>query len=104
MNHWATIYRCLWGVAITLIVIVTISFFVPKFRQWRDGQKKRYDIQQENRQTAALIAELKRKQEQILSDPAFIKLTARGIGMVEAGEVVFKFTNSASRVSTNMPK
>lgn len=101
MNYWATIYKCLWGVAIVLIVIVMISFFLPKYRTLHDYQKKRYDLQQENQQKEAMIRELRHKQEQILSDPAFIERTAREAGMVKQDEVVIKFTNTVSRRSAN---
>ena len=97
MNSWATLYKCLWGVSIVLLIVVMISFFVPKVRTLQDYQKRRYDLQQENRRKEAMIADLRRKQEQILSDPAFIERTARESGMVKQDEVVFKFTNSASR-------
>ena len=104
MNYWATIYRCLWGIAIILLVVVMISFFIPKYRTLRDYRKKRDELQQENRRTEAMIRDLRHKQEQILSDPAFIERTARESGMVKQDEVVFKFTNSVSHsiVSPNL--
>ena len=97
MNYWATIYKCLWGVAILLLVAVMISFFIPKYRTLCEYRKKRDDLQQTNQRTETMIRDLRRKQEQILSDPAFIERTARESGMVKQDEVVFKFTNSVSR-------
>jgi len=102
MNSWTTIYKCLWVITIVLIVIVMISFFVPKYRTLRDYQKKRYDLQHQNRQTEAMVGDLKHKQEQILTDPAFIERTARGLGMVKPDEKVFKFTNSPPYGITNV--
>ena len=95
MNSWATLYKCLWGVSIVLIIVVMISFFIPKYRTLKGYQQKRYALQQENREKETIIRELRRKQELILSDPAFIERTAREAGMVKQDEVVFKFTNSA---------
>jgi len=94
MNYWTTLYKCLWGVSIALIVVVMISFFIPKYRTLKDYQQRRYALRQENREKETMIRELRRKQALILSDPAFIERTAREAGMVKQDEVVFKFTNS----------
>jgi cell division protein FtsB len=99
MNYWATIYRCLWGLAVILVVVVMISFFIPKYRTLRDYQKKRQELQQENSQKEAMIRDLKHKQERIVSDPAFVKRVAREAGMAEENELVIKFTNGVSRVT-----
>jgi cell division protein FtsL len=97
MNSWATLYKCLWGISIALLVVVMISFFVPKYRTLKDYQQKRYALQQENSEKEILIRELRRKQELILSDPEFIKKTAKEIGMVEPDGLIFKFSNNVPR-------
>jgi len=101
MNSWVTLYKCLWGISIALIIVVMISFIIPKYRKLTDYQQKRYALQQENREKETLIRELRHKQELILSDPEFIKKTARDIGMVEPDRIIFKITNSTLRSPGN---
>jgi Tfp pilus assembly protein PilO len=102
MSYWDTVYRFLTILAVILIVVLGITFFIPKCRTIADYKTKREALQEENRQKAAAIQELKRKQEAMLNDPEFIRRTARESGMVGAEEVVFKFTNSTTRITTNI--
>ena len=101
MDFWVTAYRFLWGVAIVLILIVVVSFFVPKYRALKDYQQRRQDLQAENRRIEAMVLELKQKQERMASDPEFVVRTAKEAGMVGQDEVVFKITNTTPGGATN---
>ena len=97
MNHWVIVYRVAWGAAILLLIIVAMTFFIPKNKALQDYQKRRGLLQQENRQTEAVVNDLKERQDRFNTDPAFVERTAREAGMVKKDEIVFKFTNAAPR-------
>lgn len=100
MNWWVTIYKLAWGFLVVLFVIVLICIFLPKYHSQRELQRKRAEIEQENRDIEARTKELRIKQEQFRTDPAFVERTARETGMVRPDETVFKFTNEQSTATS----
>lgn len=99
MNYWLVIYRFAWGVLGVLVTIGLVCIFVPRCNKLRAMQRKRIELQTENRTLEAMTQELRIKQERFSTEPPFVERTAREIGMVKTNETVYKFTNDNSRTS-----
>ena len=104
MTTWVAIYRFAWVLLIVLIAIGLTCIFVPKIHGIRELHRRNAAIETENRKTASRIGELKNSQERIRSDPAFVELTARRMGMAKEGETVVRCTNTLlERASEALP-
>ena len=103
MNYWVVIYRFAWGLLILLFIIGLVCIFLPKYQGLCELQRRKTELQTESRQTEVLTENLKIKQQQFVSDPAFVERTARETGMAKPNEIIFKFSNNHSRVSRRMP-
>ncbi|MBN1558367.1 MAG: septum formation initiator family protein [Lentisphaerae bacterium] len=93
MNPWVAIYRFAWVALIILAVIGLLCIFLPRIHGLSAMQSKKEMLQQENRLKEQRIMELKTAQQQFLSDPAYVELTARRMGMVKPDETVIRGTN-----------
>lgn len=97
MNIWNIIYRFSWGLLAILIVVGFILIFTPKVRLWAGLQRDKTEIETRIAEKTGLTKELQIRQERFISDPEFVEHTARELGLVMAGEVVYKFTNEQTR-------
>ena len=93
MSPWVVIYRSMWGLLLTLVVIGLICVFTPKCQSIRELQRKKATIQEENRRIDQATQELRLKRERFESEPAFVERVAREAGMVRMDEVMFQVTN-----------
>ena len=98
MNGWSIIYRCSCILLGILVVLTGICLAVPKFRHYQDLESRKETLEQGNQQAEETVHELQSNQEQFRSDDAFLIDTARGAGMVQSNELVYKFTNVPSTV------
>jgi cell division protein FtsB len=94
MNTWVAVYRAAWFTLLILVAVVLACVFVPKMRGVRHLQRRKAALDAENLEAATRIVELKRNQERFRSDPGFVELTARRLGMAKEGETVIRCTNS----------
>ena len=92
-DYWAMIYRSAWILLIVLFAIGLTCIFLPRVRSLRDLQKKKAELQNQNRRIEALTRELRDKQARFGTDADFVEHVARETGMVKPGETVFAFTN-----------
>ena len=99
MNTWGTIYRSAWAVLFVLFAIGLVCIFLPKCHHLRQLQQRKAALQAENRETEALTRALQAKQERFGADPSYVERVARETGMVKPDEIVFQYTNQASRPS-----
>ncbi len=91
MRLWVILYRFAWGVLLVLFAIGLVFVFLPKCRELRDLQRQRSELQDQNKRTRAQTADLRHRQEQFKSAPAFIERTARENGLAKPDEVIFQF-------------
>lgn len=104
MNVWVIIYRFAWIVLIILFGIGLVCVFLPKYNSLCELQRRKAELQEQNRQTAALTTEFQLKQERFRTDAAFVERVARETGMVKPDEIVFHFSNDqATAVATSAP-
>jgi|GEM_PF-5804540 len=94
MRGWIIFGRLARAVALVLLVAFAVVALIPRHRAYEEYRGKRDRLRDENRRIAELTRDLEIRAERLASDPEFAKQVAREAGMVEAGEVVFKFTNA----------
>ena len=94
VNAWVAIYRFAWGALIVLAVIGLLCIFLPRIHGLTAMQRKKATLQEENRLKEQRIMELKTSQQRFHSDPAYVELTARRMGMVKKDETVIRGTNN----------
>lgn len=87
--------------AVVLLLVLAVLALIPRYRTYEEYRRKRDRMRDENRRLAELARDLEIRAERLLSEPEFAKQVAREAGMVEAGEVVFKFTNAPSASATD---
>jgi len=100
MDYWRTIYRFSWMLLALLAVIGIVCIFAPKCHNITSLQNTKATLERQNREKELGIAEVKTKRDRFTSDPAFVERTARDIGMIKPGEVMYKFTNANARESS----
>ena len=93
MNAWVAIYRFAWGALIVLAVIGLLCIFMPRLHGLTGLQRKKAALQEENRLKENRITDLRTRQQRFRSDPAYVELTARRMGMVKGNETVIRCTN-----------
>jgi cell division protein FtsB len=93
MNPWPAIYRVACIACLVLLCVGGVCAFLPKCNQLRELQRRKAQVAEENRHTAALARELREKEERFHTDPAFVERVAKETGMIKPEEVVFKFTD-----------
>jgi cell division protein FtsB len=89
-NHWVAVYRVAWSLLICFILISIVYVFVPKSRALRHYNQQRIQLQKSNKHLEAEILALQEKQARFRSDPAFVELTARGLGMIKTNEHTYR--------------
>jgi len=89
MNFWVLVYRFAWALFIVLVLFGIICVFLPKSHTLRYYQKRRLELEEENRQLAGRVADLVERQSRFRADPAFVERTARDAGMIKSNEVTF---------------
>ena len=89
-KYWVAIYRIAWALLISFILFSIVYVFIPKSRTLRHYNQQRLQLQESNRQLAAEIHALQEKQARFKSDPAFVELTARGLGMIKTNEHTYR--------------
>lgn len=99
MSTWTIVYRFAWGLLGILFIIGLLCVFLPKCYEFRELQRKKTELQAENRRLEDLIAELRMNQHRFETDPEFMERVARETGMIREDEIVFKFTNGVEAVN-----
>ena len=94
MNIWLIIYRVSCVVLIAILIIGIINIFLPKIHQNTAKQNKIMVMEEENRATEDMIKQLRKKQEQFVSDPKYVERIAREkLGKAKQGETIFRFND-----------
>ncbi len=94
MNIWLIIYRVSCVVFIAILVIGVVNIFLPKIRQNVEKQNKTTVMEEENRTMEDMIKQLRKKQEQFVSDPKYVERIAREkLGKAKQGETIFRFND-----------
>lgn len=91
MNFWRTIYRISWALFAVLAISGLLYIFVPQCRSISRLQKQKKLRAEKNENTEREISALKTKRDRFTSDPAFVERTAREMGMIKPGEVMYRF-------------
>jgi cell division protein FtsB len=104
MNFWVVLYRFAWIVVIISCVIAVVCVFLPKAHSYRELQKRKLAIEENNARTEARVRQLESNQQRFRSDPDFVERIAREQGRAKPGETIFRFpaTNTVS-TSSNKP-
>jgi cell division protein FtsB len=100
MNYWVLIYRFAWGILLLLLVLGILFVFLPQCNRLRTLEQKREALETENRELDAMSRNLRDKQQQFDTNPAFVVRTARESGMIMPHETVYKITNSEARAES----
>jgi len=87
--------RFVWLMLIVCISIGLFVVFLPQTNKVRVMQRKKAELEAENRRIEAETGELRDHQRRFETDPLFVERTAREQGMIKPGEVVFHLTGSA---------
>lgn len=91
MISWETVYKATWTILIALLVVVGISMFIPKIREYREYQRRAAKLEESTRHEEEMIKHLKMQQERFRTDPRFVEYIAHEMGMVKSNETVFTF-------------
>ena len=92
MSIWTILIRSSWAVLVALAIIVTVSLFIPKMRQYQELQRRETALREEMIQKEEQLVNLKRKQERLQNDPRYAEKIAREeFGLVKPGETVLHF-------------
>ncbi len=91
MNFWRTIYRISWALFAVLAISGLLYIFVPQCRSISRLQKQKKVLAKKNENTEREISALKTKRDRFTSDPAFVERTAREMGMIKPGEIMYRF-------------
>lgn len=91
MNTWIVIYRMSWAVLIILGCIGASVFFVPKWKEYREYQRKHAEMSAQIELEEEMINLLRAKQERFRTDPRFVERVARDLGLARSNEVIFRF-------------
>ena len=94
MNYWALIIRFAVGLILVLVLVSLAVVFVPQSNRLRALQRRREQLEAENRRLDEATRELRRKQQLFDTHPAFVIRTAREAGMVMPHETIYKLTNA----------
>ncbi len=93
---WPLIQKVALIVIAILVVALGISKIVPRVKQYHDLQKVEAERAGEVRAEQETLAQLKKNQDRLRTDPHFVERVAREeIGMAKPGELVFKFVDEA---------
>mgnify|MGYP000439319475 CR=1 FL=1 len=91
VNLWVIIYRSAWVALIAMLLAAIVCAFRPRCTQVRELQNRRARLEETNRQMESQIRDLRAKQRQFHSDPAFVERTAREeSGLVRSNETVYR--------------
>ncbi|MFO7871349.1 MAG: septum formation initiator family protein [Kiritimatiellia bacterium] len=101
MNYWVTVYRTAWSVLGIVCVVAVAFIFLPTCRRLDTLEQERAKLSAENRELALKTKRLRGKERKFVSDPGYVEHTAREMGMVKDGEIIFKFTNETSTTRSN---
>ena len=102
MNIWVLLYKFAWIVVVVACVIGVVCVFIPKAHSYRELQKRKVDLEENNARMEARARQLEMNQQRFRSDPDFVERIAREQGRAKPGETIFRFpvTNA---VVTNKP-
>jgi cell division protein FtsB len=95
---WPFIQRVALIIIAILAVVLALSWFVPRIKQYHDLQKVEVERSGEVHAEQETLDQLKKNQEKLRNDPRFVERVAREeIGMAKPGEIVFRFVDEAPR-------
>jgi cell division protein FtsB len=102
MNIWVLLYKFAWIVVVVACVIGVVCVFIPKAHSYRELQKRKVALEENNARMEARARQLEINQQRFRSDPDFVERIAREQGRAKPGETIFRFpvTNA---VVTNKP-
>jgi cell division protein FtsB len=93
---WPLIQKVALIIIAILALVLALSWFVPRIKQYQDLQKVEVQKSGEVRAEQETLDQLKKNQERLRNDPRFVERVAREeIGMAKPGEIVLKFVDEA---------
>jgi cell division protein FtsB len=90
MNPRKTICRVFWLVSAVLALAASAMVFVPKWREYRNYQRKLAEMEEDVRRENDRLNLLRRNQERFRTDPHFVERMAHDHGLARPDEVLFK--------------
>jgi hypothetical protein len=106
MSYWIVIYRVGWVALVALGLVGASVAFVPKWKEYREYQRRSSEMAREEALEQEMINLLKAKQERFRTDPRFVVRIAHDLGLARSNEVIFRFQQEAPTlrpVATNPP-
>ncbi len=104
MNIWVLLYKFAWIVVMVVCVIGVVCVFIPKAHSYRELQKRKIALEENNARMEARARQLETNQQRFRSDPDFIERIAREQGRAKPGETIFRFpATNTTAVVTNKP-
>jgi len=95
VSYWVVIYRTGW-IALAVLGLVGASVaFVPKWKEYRDYQRRNTEMAREEALEQEMLNLLKSKQERFRTDPRFVVRIAHDLGLARSNEVIFRYQGDA---------
>ena len=104
MSFWIGLYRTAWMTLGVLLFIGVIAAFSPPVRQYRQLRRMEVELQEEIRIKEEQLHQLKKQQERLETDPAFVERIVREeLGLAKPGETIYKFADDEPRTAPPVP-
>ncbi|MGD9872750.1 MAG: septum formation initiator family protein [Kiritimatiellia bacterium] len=91
MTFWDMVTKITWAILIGLLIVVGISMFIPRIREYHEYQRTAARLAEETRHEEEMIKHLKMQQERFQTDPRFVEYIAHEMGMAKTNETIFTF-------------
>jgi cell division protein FtsB len=98
MNLWLVVYRSASVVVAVLALVLVVCLFMPKFHRYRELQRQRQALEQENASLEGRARQIERNRDQFETDPDFVERLARERGRAKPGETVFRAAPSTNGI------
>jgi hypothetical protein len=107
VSYWVVIYRTGWIALAGLGLVGASVAFVPKWKEYRDYQRRNAEMAREEALEQEMLNLLKSKQERFRTDPRFVVRIAHDLGLARSNEVIFRYQGDAPpppAVTTSPPR
>ena len=102
MSYWVTVYRSAWVALVVLAVAGAAVLFMPKWREYREYQRRQVEAADKLRLEEEMLKVLKMKEDRFQRDPRFVEQIAHDLGLAKTNEVIFKFHDEGALSPTGL--